>query len=87
MTDPLHNWQYAAAGWLEPLDAYLADPGLTDVKTYDVKDFSSRTLAAGRWNCQPLEGVGGEGSLWALPIDYETYITAYRADIFQKNIS
>lgn len=84
MTDPLHNWQYAAAGWLEPLDAYLADPGLTDVKTYDVKDFSPGLFAAGRWNCQPLEGVG-EGSLWALPIDYETYITAYRADIFQKH--
>src|SRR5690606_31945392 len=30
------------------------------------------------------EGVG-EGPLWGLPINYETYITAYRADIFQEH--
>ncbi|NLC52296.1 MAG: sugar ABC transporter substrate-binding protein [Firmicutes bacterium] len=83
MTSPLQVWQYATGGWVEALDGYLADPQLTDLQAYDLDDFSPGVLAAGRWNLQPLGGVG-EGNTWALPINYETYITAYRYDLFQK---
>jgi multiple sugar transport system substrate-binding protein len=84
MTDPLHNWQYASAGWVEPLDPYIKNSKLTDAAAYNVRDFSPGLFAAGRWNCVPLQGIG-KGSLWALPINYETYILAYRADIFKEN--
>jgi multiple sugar transport system substrate-binding protein len=30
--------QYARAGWIEPLDAYLQDPALVDLTEYDMND-------------------------------------------------
>lgn len=80
MTDPLHNWQYASGGWLEPLDGYLDDPNLTDAVAYDVDDFFPGIWGAGKWNLEPMMGIG-EGQLWAVPINYETYLLAYRPSI------
>jgi multiple sugar transport system substrate-binding protein len=82
MTSPLNNWQYASAGWLEPLDPYLADPAQTDA-SYNVDDFIPGILASGRWTLEPLTGVG-EGELWALPINFESYQLAYRPSLLAE---
>lgn len=86
MTDPLHNWQYASAGWIEPLDDYVSNPSLTE-GSYDVNDFFPGIWNAGKWNKVPMSGLG-EGQLWSVPINYETYLIAYRPSILKaKGIS
>jgi multiple sugar transport system substrate-binding protein len=82
MTSPLNNWQYATAGWVEPLDAYLDNPTLTDAAKYDVDDFFTGILDSGRWTRTPMSGLG-EGDLWALPINFETYQLAYRPSMLK----
>lgn len=81
MTSPLNNWQYATAGWVEPLDAYLENPALT-AADYDVEDFAPGIWSAGRWTLEPMTGIG-EGPVWAVPINFETYLLAYRPSIFE----
>lgn len=76
MTDPLHNWQYAAAGWLEPLESYYENPAIT-MPEYNVEDFAPGIFEAGQWNLELNEGIG-EGSTWALPINFESYNLTYR---------
>ncbi len=83
MTSPLNNWQYATTGWLEPLDPFLENPALTDAAAYDQDDFVPGILASGRWTREPMQGVG-EGPLWALPINFETYQLAYRPSIMRE---
>jgi multiple sugar transport system substrate-binding protein len=82
MTSPLNNWQYATAGWVEPLDAYLADPAKT-AADYDLADFAQEVLNSNRWTLTPMSGIG-EGQLWALPINYESYLLAYRPSILKE---
>jgi multiple sugar transport system substrate-binding protein len=83
MTSPLNNWQYATAGWLEPLDPYLENGALTDLEAYDLEDYVPGILASGRWTREPMKGIG-EGELWALPINFETYQLAYRPSIMKQ---
>lgn len=83
MTSPLNNWQYATAGWIEPLDDYLNDPELTS-SAYDVDDFAPGIWGAGRWTREPMTGVG-EGPVWAVPINFESYLLAYRPSILEEN--
>lgn len=81
MTSPLNNWQYATAGWVEPLDAYLGDPAKT-AADFDLADFFPEILNSNRWTLTPMSGIG-EGNLWALPINYETYLLAYRPSVLK----
>lgn len=81
MTSPLNNWQYASAGWVEPLDGYLANAALTST-SYDVDDFAPGIWGAGKWTLEPMTGIG-EGQTWAVPINFETYLLAYRPSIFE----
>lgn len=81
MTDPLHNWQYAAAGWVEPLEDYIASEQLT-MPGWDVDDFAPGIYNAGRWTLEPLKGIG-EGSTWGLPINFESYNLTYRPSMFE----
>jgi multiple sugar transport system substrate-binding protein len=81
MTSPLNNWQYASAGWVEPLDGYLANTALTSA-AYDVDDFAPGIWGAGKWTLEPMTGIG-EGQTWAVPINFETYLLAYRPSIFE----
>ena len=83
MTSPLNNWQYATAGWLEPLDPFLGDAKLTDAAEYDLADFAPGVLASGRWTREPMKGIG-EGELWGLPINFETYQIAYRPSLMKE---
>lgn len=81
MTSPLNNWQYATAGWVEPLDDYLSNPAKT-AADFDIADFFPDILNSNRWTLTPMSGLG-EGKLWALPINYETYLLAYRPSILK----
>lgn len=83
MTSPLNNWQYATAGWVEPLDGYIGDAKLTDEAAYDLGDFVPGILASGRWTLEPMKGLG-EGQLFGLPVNFETYQLAYRPSLMQK---
>lgn len=83
MTSPLQNWQYATAGWLEPLDPFLADGNLTDMAAYQVDDFFPGILGANRWTGEELTGLG-EGDLWGLPVNSESYLLAYRPSAFEE---
>lgn len=82
MTDPLHNWQYAAAGWLEPLESYVENDSIT-MPDYNVDDFVPGVFEAGQWNLELSSGIG-EGSTWALPINFESYNLTYRPSMLDE---
>jgi len=84
MTGPMRNWQYATPGWLAPLDDFLNDPKLTDKSWYKLEDFFPGLIAANRWNMK-LGGGVGDGKLWSIPVLAESYILAYRKDIFDQH--
>jgi len=75
-------WQYANAGWLEPLDAYIKDPNQTP-GDWDFEDFFPELIACSRWNLKMGEGVG-KGPLWVLPVNEEAYVIFYRKDLFER---
>ncbi|MCK4965694.1 sugar ABC transporter substrate-binding protein [bacterium] len=77
-----HIWQYAYAGWMEPLDSYIADSTLTP-KEWDFEDFFPIIIEGLRWNLQPGSGIG-EGNLWAIPVNEEAYVIFYRKDLFER---
>jgi multiple sugar transport system substrate-binding protein len=82
MTSPINNWQYVSGGWVEPLDDYIADPAKTPAD-WNIDDFVPGILNAGRWTGEPLKGVG-EGSLYELPVNYESYMLTYRPSLIKK---
>jgi multiple sugar transport system substrate-binding protein len=83
MTGPMRNWQYVPPGWILPLDEFLNDPKLTDREWYKLDDFHPGLIAANRWSGKTGGGVG-EGSLYSIPVLGESYILAYRKDIFDQ---
>ena len=82
MTGPYVHWSYDSAGWTEPLEPYLADTNLTS-PDYDEADIFKSLMDANRWNLT-LGGGIGEGSQWAIPVMVETYVQAYRKDIYDE---
>jgi ABC-type glycerol-3-phosphate transport system substrate-binding protein len=60
--------QKASAGWLEPLDAYVARE---DAAALALDDFLTPLLESGKWN----------GDLYALPVFLGTQLFYYRTDI------
>ena len=68
--DDLHYWK---AGWLQPLDAYVADPKLTD-PAWDPKDFFASFAKAS----------SVDGKQIGIVINAETSLLAYRKDLFTK---
>lgn len=83
MTGPMLEWEYVAAGWMEPLEAYMADETKTDMPYYQEEDFYQALLAANRWNMNVGSGLG-EGHQWAIPVMVETYVIPYRADLLEE---
>jgi multiple sugar transport system substrate-binding protein len=79
MAGPPNNWQYAAAGWNEPLDAYINNPAVTD-KGYNVEDFYPAAIDVNTWD----PNGSGKGSLWAIPANEEGYSLFYRKDILEQ---
>ena len=82
MTSPMQNWQYVTGGWVMPLDDFINDPEKTPPE-WDFADFIPGIVNALRWTGEPLKGVG-EGPLWGLPINYESYMLAYRPSLLRK---
>ncbi len=83
MTGPMRNWQYVSADWIVPLEDFLGNPKLTDPTWYNVDDFYPALIAANRWDGKIGSGVG-KGSLYSIPVMEESYILAYRKDIFDQ---
>jgi multiple sugar transport system substrate-binding protein len=83
MTGPVRNWQFVAADWIMPLDGLLNDPKLTDLSWYKLEDFYPALIAANRYSGKIGGGVG-EGPLYSIPVLEESYIIAYRKDIFDQ---
>jgi multiple sugar transport system substrate-binding protein len=77
-----HIWQYAKAGWLEPLNPYVENPNLTPAD-WDANDFFPELIACSRWNLKQGAGLG-DGPLWALPVNEEAYVIFYRKDLFER---
>jgi multiple sugar transport system substrate-binding protein len=68
--DDLYYWK---AGWLQPMDAYIADPKLTETE-WDPKDFFSSFTKASTV----------DGKQIGVVINAETSLLSYRKDLFQK---
>lgn len=66
--------QYVQAGWVEPLDSYMANPKLFNAKLFDLNDFPKAVL--------DTFTVGGK--LYALPIEASAILLYYRTDLLQK---
>jgi multiple sugar transport system substrate-binding protein len=64
---------YSKAGWLQPLDAYIADPKLTD-PSWNPKDFFASFA----------KSSSVEGKQIGVVINAETSLLAYRKDLFTK---
>ncbi|HEY4253179.1 MAG TPA: extracellular solute-binding protein [Roseomonas sp.] len=84
MCGPMRNWQYVPPDWILPLDGFLANPALTDPNWFRIDDFHPALISANRWNGQIGGGVG-QGSLYSIPVLEESYILAYRKDIFDQH--
>lgn len=84
MTGPMRNWQYVPPDWILPLDGFLNNPALTDPDWFKLADFYPGLIAANRWNGRTGGGVG-EGPLYSIPVLEESYILAYRKDIFDQH--
>ncbi len=83
MTGPMRNWQFVPPDWIVPLDDFLNNPKLTDLSWYKLQDFYPALIAANRYNGKIGGGVG-EGPLYSIPVLEESYIVAYRKDIFDQ---
>ena len=68
--DDLHYWK---AGWLQPMDAYIADPTLTEAD-WNIKDFFASFTKAS----------SVDGKQIGIVINAETSLLAYRKDLFTK---
>ncbi len=68
--DDLHYWK---AGWLQPLDAYISDPTLTQAD-WNIKDFFSSFSKAS----------SVDGKQIGIVINAETSLLSYRKDLFTR---
>ena len=82
MTGAYQIWDYAPAGYIEPLEGYINDPSKTDAG-YDFDDFYEGVVGSLRWDTVPGNKVG-TGSQWALPMGYELNNLAYNKKLFDE---
>jgi multiple sugar transport system substrate-binding protein len=67
----LHYWK---AGWLKPLDEFMTDPELTEIKEWDLGDFYPG----------PMKGARIDGKQIGVVINAEASLLAYRKDLFDE---
>jgi len=67
----LHYWK---AGWLAPIEGYMTDPDLTNIKEWDLGDFFAG----------PMKGARIEGHQIGVVINAEASLLAYRKDLFER---
>lgn len=73
-----HLFQYAPAGWMEPLDDYIEES-----PEWNVDDFKDSFIDAVSWSTEPGDPVG-TGSTWAIPVNQESHIIHMRYDLLEK---
>ncbi|MEA4897902.1 ABC transporter substrate-binding protein [Bacillota bacterium Meth-B3] len=83
MTGAYQVWEYASAGYMEPLENYISDPTKTEA-SYDFADFYPGVVGTLAWDCIAGHPVGS-GSQWALPMGYELNNIAYNKKYFDEN--
>jgi multiple sugar transport system substrate-binding protein len=84
MTGAYMIWQYAPAGWMEPLEGYINDPAKTN-PDYDFEDIFPDLRNSEMWNLEPGRENLGQGSQYAIPWGFETNAFMYRKDLFDKH--
>jgi len=84
MTGAYMIWQYAPAGWMEPLEGYINDPSKTN-PDYDFEDILPDLRNSEMWNLQPGAANLGQGSQYAIPWGWEANAYMYRKDLFDKH--
>jgi len=67
----LHYWK---AGWLAPMEEYMADPNLTEIAEWDLEDFFAG----------PMDGASIEGHQIGVVINAEASLLSYRKDLFEQ---
>lgn len=84
MTGAYMIWQYAPAGWMEPLEPFINDPTKTN-PDYDFEDILPDLRNSEMWNLEPGSANLGQGSQYALPWGWESNAYMYRKDLFDKH--
>lgn len=79
MSGPVLLWEHVAAGFAEPLDPFL----LKASDEFAPGDFFPSLLSCNRWSGR-FGGRLGEGSLWEIPVNCETYNMAYFRDALER---
>jgi multiple sugar transport system substrate-binding protein len=82
MTGAYMIWQYAPAGWMEPLEPYINDPAKTN-PDYDFEDIFADLRNSEMWNLVPGRENLGQGSQYAIPWGFETNALMYRKDLLE----
>ncbi|WHH61121.1 sugar ABC transporter substrate-binding protein [Petroclostridium sp. X23] len=82
MTGAYQVWEYAPAGYIQPLDEFINDSNLT-ASDYNFEDFYKGIVGALKWDLTPGHKTGS-GSQWALPMGFEQYTLAYNKRIFAE---
>lgn len=77
-------WQYAGAGFLEPLETFFNNPKVFNAGYFKIDDFFPALLNLNRWSCVPGEAVG-TGSQWILPVGFEYNSFMYNTEVFAKH--
>ncbi len=86
MTGAYQVWEYAPAGYMEPLEGYINDPSKTS-PDYNFSDFIPAVVNALKWDLIPGNKVGS-GSQWALPMGWELNNLSYNKKLFaEKGLS
>ena len=80
MTGAYQVWDYAPAGYIEPLEKYIGDAAKT-AGDYDFADFYDGVVGSLRWDTVAGHKVG-TGPQWALPMGYELNNLAYNKKLF-----
>lgn len=82
MTGPYQIWEYAAASYMQDLDEFINNPDMVS-DDFDVDDFYPSILNSARWDCIPGHSMG-TGSLWALPMGFESNQLCVNTRIFKE---
>jgi multiple sugar transport system substrate-binding protein len=82
MTGAYQAWTYSSAGNIEPLQAYIANPSITN-PDYDVDDFVPSAFNSLKWDGVAGHAVGS-GDQLAIPLGDEVYILAYNKRAFAQ---
>lgn len=80
MSGPILQWEHLNAGFVEPLDEYIAK----QESWYHFEEFIPNLINANRWTGKFGDPLG-KGPVISIPINCESYNQVYNKDIFEKH--